>query len=287
MKKIILALILITISLPIFSQSSAGRFSLKDIDTYWESSIKVTPSYWIPKFRPFGTSTTFTDSTNYVTLNKSLYVLDSMKVARDLYLGVKGGVLYLDTLRDGKIFYNGTTFTVQNNKVSTMLLSSIGGLKLLNNTGTTDKMFFESYGMIDFQDANNAGIVLRNDNGDTLRLGTGSVSVNQTGQIKLPSDTASNYTSSDTITINRQSGTITTKSLTTASDDFYTFYLKNSLISSTSKVFLSYCGGTENAGRPMVYRVVSASGLATCIVLNLTGAGSFNGNIKFNFIVFN
>jgi len=76
----------------------------------------TTTNYLIPKFRPFGTSTTFTDSTNYVTLNKGLYIQDSLKVTRDLYVGTTGGKMYLDTNRNGQIYFTGLSMYVSNTK---------------------------------------------------------------------------------------------------------------------------------------------------------------------------
>jgi len=238
-------------------------------------------TWWIPKFKPFWTSTTFTDSTNYVTLNKGLYVFDSIKTDRDLI--VKGAVV-LDTLRQGKVYFTSTGLEILNSKTSGQMLFTADGLMTFTNR---DGYRLETQGgAFVYTDATSNQTLTVNSTG--LQIEVGDITLDGgTQQIKLPSDTASNYTGSDTITINRQSGTVTTKSITTATDNFYTFYLKNSLISATSKVFLVWSGGTESAGRPMVYRVTPASGLATVIVLNLAGAGSFNGNIKFNYVVFN
>lgn len=240
-----------------------------------------------PIFKPFGSTTTLKDSTNYVTVNKSMYVLDSFKISKDLYVGVKGGVIYLDTNRSAKIEYSGNTFKMTTSKSS-------GGFYFDNGTTSTNSgvSFVLSEGTPSFTiyKYRNGQLTtaLTYDTLNGLDVKKGDIFLSSSSnQIKIPSDTASDYDGNDAVTINRQSGVITTKSLTTATDNFYTFTLTNSLISATSKVFLSYCGGTESAGRPMVYRVVSGSGSATCIILNLAGAGSFNGNIKFNFVVFN
>ena len=262
MKKLILALLFISGTL--FSQTGAS-FKFGDIS-----------SWWTPKVFMYGNSTYWHDSTNYQTTNKSVYILDSLKVGKDLYVGVRGGAIYMDTSRGVSLQITGSDLVLDNSKSSgTLTLSSLGYneyIAISKHLFTTTSGFFEYY------DNLGHGFTV-NSTGLFLNLAT--------TQIKLPSDTASDYDANDAVTINRQSGVITTKSLTTATDNFYTFTLTNSLISATSKVFLSYCGGTESAGRPMVYRVVSGSGSATCIILNLAGAGSFNGNIKFNFVVFN
>lgn len=227
----------------------------------------------IPKFRPFGTSTTFADSTDYVNLNKGLNIPnDSLKVGKYLIVGGKGGGIYLDTNKAGEILYNGTDLLFRNGKDTSntdFSIQSESQFRVMNSALDTALFRINSAGESRFY----GGIVV------------GAIST--TSQLKIPSDTASDYDANDAITLNRQSGIITTKSLTTATDNFYTFTLTNSLITTTSKVFVSYCGGTESAGRPTVYRVVSNSGSATCILLNLAGAGSFNGNVKLNFVVFN
>lgn len=262
MNKIILALIFVTGSL--FAQTGAS-FKFGDMSTWW-----------IPKFKPFGTSTTFTDSTNYMTLfGKGLYVFDSIKTDKDLI--VKGAVV-LDTNRLGKLQYIGYNIYLNNDKAGGNMTFQLMDAEL-GSAGDFTWLFGNYLSGV-------TAMTLDSTSGLTVSSGNIQLS-GGTQQIKLPSDTASDYDANDAITLNRQSGVITTKSLTTATDNFYTFTLTNSLISATSKVFLSYCGGTESAGRPMVYRVVSGSGSATCIILNLAGAGSFNGNIKFNFVVFN
>jgi len=256
----------------VFAQNSAGRFSLKDIDSYWQSSITTEhyESSYIPKNRPFGTSFYWGDSTGYIVFSKGIYMQDSLKVAKDLYIGVKGGKVYLDTARTGQIYFTGLSM-------------------YLSNTKTNGYMYFSSHKAFNFeQDVSGSLIDISTLDTNGYEQKKGNIWLTGgTQQIKLPSDTASDYDGNDAITLNRQSGTVTTKSLTTASDGFYTMTLTNSLITTTSKVFLSYCGGTESAGRPTVYRVVSNSGSATIILLNLTGAGSFNGDVKLNFVVFN
>lgn len=228
----------------------------------------------IPKVKLYGTSTYWADSTNYQTTNKSIYTHDSLKVGKWLYAGVNGeGGIYLDTGNSGQIFFTGNDLAINNVKpVGNIDINSANMLNL-----NSDSTFFVT-----------DRVSITNNSSFTYLFDENGISgLDETQQIKIPSDTASDYDANDAITLNRQSGILTTKSLTTATDNFYTFTLTNSLITTTSKVFLSYCGGTESAGRPTVYRVVSNSGSATIIILNLTGAGSFNGNVKLNFVVFN
>jgi len=254
MKKLILALLFLSGTL--FSQTGAS-FKFGDVG-----------SWWIPKVKLFGNSTTLTDSTNYVTLNKGLYVFDSIKTDRDLI--VKGRVV-LDTLRQGLLYYVGPTLTISNSK-------SIGG------------MGFDAPAGFNFTSGDASGIFVYNDliNGGGFTVDDNGLSINSaTDQIKLPSDTATDYDANDAITLNRQSGKITTKSLTTAADDFYTFTLTNSLISATSKIFINYTGGTVSTGRPTLYRATCGSGSATIILLNFDTTDPLNGTIQLDFVIFN
>lgn len=71
----------------------------------------------IPKFRPFGSSTTFADSTNFVTLTgKGLLVYDSVKVGRWLSVGTTNGGLYLDTNKSGQLYFTGLSLSLANTK---------------------------------------------------------------------------------------------------------------------------------------------------------------------------
>lgn len=69
---------------------------------------------YFPRVRIFGTATTFTDSLNYVVLEgKGLRVLDSLIVDKD---GFIRGKLYLDTARQGQIYFIGSSMLLSNTK---------------------------------------------------------------------------------------------------------------------------------------------------------------------------
>lgn len=227
----------------------------------------------IPKVRLFGNSTTLSDSTNYINFSKGINIPnDSLKVGKYLFVGGKGGGIYLDTNKAGEILYNGDDLMFTNNKDSARIdfnMQVESEFRVINTT--LDSALFK---------VNTAG---ESHLYGGLTIGT----VTLTSQLKLPSDTASDYTAGNTITLNRQTGKITTKSLTTASDGFYTFTWVNSLISPTTKIWTNWSGGTESAGRPYVYKVTAGSGSATIILLNLTGAGSFNGTVTLDVGLFN
>jgi len=229
----------------------------------------------IPKFRPFGTSTVFADSTNYVTLNKGFYVRDSVKT--DLDLIVKGAVV-LDTNRLGKIQYSGFDMFLSSDKVGGNMT-----FQLMNDAPGSAGDFTWLFGNIL---TGQVGMTLDSTTG--LTVSSGNIQMGgTTQQIKLVSDTVSDYDANDAITLNRQSGKITTKSLTTAADAFYTITLTNSLITTSSKIFVTYAGGTVAAGRPLVYSTIAGSGSVPIIILNLTGAGAFNGTVILDFVIFN
>lgn len=128
---------------------------------------------YFPTFRPFGNSTTFTDSSGYVTLNTGWKVRDSLFVNRDGYVK---GALYLDTNRQGKIFFSGQDLVLGNYKsggfVSVPLplvvsgTSSFIGFPQLTATQRDDLV---SSGVLDF-----AGAVIWNSDATQLQVYDGS-----------------------------------------------------------------------------------------------------------------
>lgn len=227
----------------------------------------------IPKFRPFGTKTTLGDSTNYVTLNKGFYASDSIKTDRDLI--VKGAVV-LDTLRQGKVYFDGLGLNMVNSKTGGgVSLTSDNGAEI--NAGSGVIRFLTTSGQLNYTDIG-TGINLLFD-------GTGITGLSGTQQIKLPKDTVSDYASADAVTINRQSGTVTTKSLTTASGDDYTITINNSLVSATTNVW-AMIKTNSGSGAPLVRQCATGSGTITVIIRNL-GSGSLNSAISFQFLLVN
>lgn len=226
----------------------------------------------IPKFRPFGTSTTFGDSTNYVTLNKGLYTTDSIKTDKDLI--VKGKIV-LDTLRKGTVQYRGSTIYVNNDKSSGDITFQLMDGELGTSGSFTWLIgnYLSGTTLMDL-DSTNGLTVNRN-----IQLSGG------TQQIKLPSDTASDYNSDDAITLNRQVGFITTKSLTTASGSDYTLTYTNSLITTSSNV-IAIIKTNSGAGAPLVRQCTVGSGTGTIIIRNL-GAASLNSTIGISVWVWN
>lgn len=242
--------------------------------------------YGDPIFKPFGTSTAFKDSTDYVTLNKSMYVLDSFKISKDLYVGVKGGKIYLDTNRRGSIEYSGNSLYFKSSK-------SEGNIVFDNTLSSTNSgiSFFLSEGTPSFT-------IYKYRNGQTttaltydtlngLYVQKGDIYVGSSAQIKLPSDTVSDYDANDAVTLNRQSGRVTTKSLTTAALGDYNLTLTNSLITANSIIICMPTTGSLSAGTVLIRAAVPASGYATIVIYNAHASDAFNGTVGFSYVIFN
>ncbi len=108
-------------------------------------------------------------------------------------------------------------------------------------------------------------------------------------QIKFPggTDTAfTDYDSNDNITCNKQSGRLTTKSLSTAGLGTYDLTLTNSLIATTSKV-IAIMNGSLSAGVPLVQFSGSGSGTSTIRIYNAHASTALNNTITINFLVIN
>lgn len=226
----------------------------------------------IPKFRPFGNSTTFTDSTSYVTLSKGFYAFDSIKTDKDLI--VKGAIV-LDTNRLGKFYYVDNELYIVNGK-----------------TSSANMVFVNGYGNSYYQwlKQRSLGVntqLMQLDTASGLTVITGNIQVNgTTQQIKLPSDTATDYDANDNITLNRQSGFLTTKSLTTAGLASYTLTWTNSLISTNTKIF-AVVNSTISAGTPLVQKCVSGSGSCSIVIYNAHAVTGLNNTVQVSVVVFN
>jgi hypothetical protein len=97
-------------------------------------------------------------------------------------------------------------------------------------------------------------------------------------------DKTTGTVSGGAVTISKQSGVITTTSLSTAAGDTVSFTLTNTLIASTSVVLVSLMGGT-NTTPGVQLSAVPGSGSATINITN-TGGSDFNGTIILGFAVF-
>lgn len=86
-------------------------------------------------------------------------------------------------------------------------------------------------------------------------------------------------------TLSKASGTITSEALTTAAGSDYVLTLTNTLVSATSKVFVSVDNGTNTTEGIAVNRVTPGAGSVVIRVRNTHAASALNGTIKINFLV--
>lgn len=84
-------------------------------------------------------------------------------------------------------------------------------------------------------------------------------------------------------TLNADSGTLTTESITTAAGSTYTFTLTNSKITAASKVFVSF--QTAGTGTPVLTGVVQGSGTCDIKITNVHATAAFNALFKIAFKV--
>jgi len=108
-----------------------------------------------------------------------------------------------------------------------------------------------------------------------VTLGSGS---------NLTSDSGTQSALAGAATLNKQSGTITSESLTTPAASTYTLTLTNSVVTSAARVFVSCDNGSNTQGELTVQRVTPSASQVVILVKN-TGALAYNGTIKINFFV--
>jgi hypothetical protein len=85
-------------------------------------------------------------------------------------------------------------------------------------------------------------------------------------------------------TLNKQSGQITSESLTTAAGVDYTLTLTDSSILATDLLMASVQLGTSTTGEPAITSVTPAAGSAVIKVRNIHATQAFNGTIIISFV---
>jgi hypothetical protein len=113
--------------------------------------------------------------------------------------------------------------------------------------------------------------------GLTVKVGTGGIAAVKT--------TGTAVSTVHAATLNTDSGTITTEALTTAGLATYTFTLTDSLITATSKVFVTITNGTNSQGSLAGATVTPGAGSAVILVPNLHATQALNGTIVIGFDV--
>ncbi len=90
------------------------------------------------------------------------------------------------------------------------------------------------------------------------------------------------------VTVNEVAGIITTETLTTVQNAFYTLTLTNDKIDANSLVFATVEDGTNTQGTPQIGQVKPGNGTCTIEVINKhASAEAFNGTLKIRFFVLN
>jgi len=137
-------------------------------------SLFIGTAFYLPHFQPFGNNTTFTDSSGYVSLNKGWKIRDSLFVNRDGY--VKGS-LYLDTNRQGKIFFTGHDLVIGNYKSGgtvsiplPLVVSGVASYVAFPQMTETERDDLISSGAIDF-----GGAVIWNTTAEQLQVWNGTI----------------------------------------------------------------------------------------------------------------
>lgn len=87
------------------------------------------------------------------------------------------------------------------------------------------------------------------------------------------------------VTTNKQTGIVTTESLTTAQNGVYTLTMTNATIGTTSDLMVSVGYGSSTVGSPVLQSTVITADQAVVKVINL--GATLNGTLKITFWVLN
>lgn len=87
-------------------------------------------------------------------------------------------------------------------------------------------------------------------------------------------------------TLNQNTGTVTSESLTTAAAANYTLTLTNNKITTGSLVLCNVTEGTNTTVGTKLWTVTPGSGSATIVVKNTHASAALNGTIKVTFFVY-
>ena len=98
-------------------------------------------------------------------------------------------------------------------------------------------------------------------------------------------DKAPGTCSSNAVTISKQSGVVTTESLTTAGGASQAITITNTLITTASVVLCQLQGGSNNATKNLDLVAVPGNGSVVVTIYNLTASTALNGTLVFGFLV--
>lgn len=105
------------------------------------------------------------------------------------------------------------------------------------------------------------------------------------GALQIDTGTKTATATTGAATLNKDSGKITTESLSTAAGATYTLTLTNSSIAAADMVFASVGFGTATAGMPVVTRVSPAAGSVVIMIQNIHASAALDGTLKISFLV--
>lgn len=114
-------------------------------------------------------------------------------------------------------------------------------------------------------------------------LNTGTATMASGSKIILAKNTGTE--SSNAVTVNEQSGVITTSALTTAAGSSYSITFTNSKIATSSVVMLSWMGGT-NTTKTVSLSATAGNGTSTISINNIGPTTALNGTLIIGFAVF-
>lgn len=121
---------------------------------------------------------------------------------------------------------------------------------------------------------------------DNTTIGATTPAAATVAPIYVDNGTKSATATAGAATLNKNAGTITSESLTTAAAGTYTLTITNSTILATDQVMASVQFGTSTTGQPDIYTVTPAAGSLVIVVGNSAASAAFNGTIKISFVRF-
>ncbi len=102
--------------------------------------------------------------------------------------------------------------------------------------------------------------------------------------LKIDSGTKTATATTGAATLNKQSGVITSESLTTAAGGTYSLTITNSAIAATDMVFASVSYGTATTGTPVVTLCDPSAGSLLVVIQNIHASAALNGTIQIAFM---
>ena len=167
------------------------------------------------------------------------------------------------------VTFNGTTGRlVQDSGILATALATYTGATVINNLVKAASIAGE---------IEDAGIVAAN-----VLVNTAVNTMGAGSEIQL--DKGVGVEAANAVTINKQSGVITSSALTTAGGATYVITLTNAVIAATSVVLVSWMGGTNTTAN-FTMNATAAAGSSVITIHNNTAATALNGTIIIGFTV--